>query len=59
MRRETEACNRCYGTNSVLAMKINIVLEINVNSFLLAGRREGAGHLRTLSGFYHFHFKIS
>ena len=60
IRRETYAYHGCYGTNSVLAIKINIVLEID-NSSSSADRWEGTGDLKTLSKFYQvtFHFKIS
>ena len=49
MRRETQACHGCYGTNSVLAIKINVVLEIN--SLYSADRREGTDDLKTLQNF--------
>ena len=42
-------CHRCYGTNSVLAIKINVVLEIN--SSYSADRREGTDDLKTLQNF--------
>ena len=51
MRRETYACHGRYGTNSVLAIKINIVLEVNINSSSSADRREGTDDLKTLQNF--------
>ena len=48
MRRETYTCHGCCGTNSVLAVKINIVLEININSTSSAARIKGTNDLKTL-----------
>ena len=62
MRRETLVCHGCYGTNSALAIKIDIVLEININSSSSANKREGPGDLNTfriLSVKVIFQFKIS
>ena len=44
MRRETQTS---YGTNSMLAIKINIVLEINVNNSSSADKREDTDDLKT------------
>ena len=56
MNRETQLaaqdCNRCYYTNSLLAININIVLEMNINSSSSADREEGTGDFKTLSEFY-------
>ena len=38
--------------NSVLAIKINIVLQININGSSSAGRKEGFGDPHILSEFY-------
>ena len=51
MRRETTACHGCYGTNSVLATTINIVLKMNINSSSSADRKEGTEELKTLQNF--------
>ena len=46
MRGETQLaaqdCNGCYCTNRLSAIKINIVLEININSSSSADREEGS-----------------
>ena len=51
MKRETKIaaqdCNGCYYTNSLLAIKINIVLEININNSSLADREEGTSATST------------
>ena len=52
MRRETQAYHGCYDTKSVLAIKINFVLEININSSSSADRRGGTDDLKTLTEFY-------
>ena len=47
---------------SLLATKINIVLEINISSSSSTDRAEGTSNFKTFSGFYQkvtFHFKIS
>ena len=49
MRRETQACHGCYGTNSVLAIRINIVLETKINSSASADKREGTRDVKALS----------
>ena len=43
---------QCYGTNGVLAIKINILLRFNTNSSCSADKREGTGDPNTLSEFY-------
>ena len=44
----------------MLAIKINIVLKINIDSSSLADKREGTNDLKTVSEFcVTFHFKIS
>ena len=50
MRRETQPCHGSYGTNSLLAIKINAVLETNINSSS-ADKREGTDNLKTFSEF--------
>ena len=50
MRRETWAYHECYDLNSVLAIKIDIVSEIIINTSSSADRREeGTNDLKTLS----------
>ena len=49
MRRETQACHGCYGINSVLAIKINIVLEIKIDSSASADKREDTRDVKALS----------
>ena len=51
MRRETWTCHGCYDFNSVLVIKIDIVLEIIINSPSFADRGEGTNDLKTLSEF--------
>ena len=51
MRRETFTCRGCYGTNSVLAVKINIVLEISINSTSSAARRKRTDDLKLFQNF--------
>ena len=46
MQRETQTCHVCYGKNSMLVIKTNIVLEININSSFSAEKREGTGNLK-------------
>ena len=41
-----------YWTKSLLPIKINIVLEMNINSSSSADREEGTGDFKTLSEFY-------
>ena len=52
MRRATYACRECNGTNSGLAINVNIVLEISINGSSLTDRRDSTGNLKTLSEFY-------
>ena len=56
MNRETQLasqnCNGCYCTNSLLAIKIIIVLEMNIKSSSSDDREEGTGDFKTLSEFY-------
>ena len=47
-----KACHRCYGTDSMLVIKINIVLRTNTNISSSADRREDTGDLKTLPEFY-------
>ena len=49
MRRETWACHECYGIKNMLAIKIDIVLEININSSSSADKKEGTGDPKTFS----------
>ena len=62
MRRETQLaaqdCNDCYYTNRLLAIKINIVLEININSSSSADREEGTNYFKTLSEFHQLKYKL-
>ena len=51
-RQETLTCHGCYGNNSVLAIKINTVSAININSFSSADKSESTGDFATLSKFY-------
>ena len=51
MKRETYACHEFCSTNNMLVIKINIVLEININSSSSADRREGTNDLKTLQTF--------
>ena len=63
MRKETQGCHVCYGTNSALAVKINIVLEININSPSLAEKRKLTNDLKTFCEFLPikltFHLKLA
>ena len=47
-----QGCNGCYCTNSLLAIKINIALEININSSSSADREERNSDFKTVSEFY-------
>ena len=52
MRRETYAYDGCYELQSALAIKIEILLEIIINSSSSADRgEEGTNDLKTLSEF--------
>ena len=49
MRRGTWTYHGCYGTNSMLAIKINIVRKVNINSSSSADKREGTDDLKPFS----------